>query len=356
MFVTHFFADFPKETEANATFYKEYSHLSTFPADCIDTRARDFYLFNRLASKSLDTVRLNCSTDENFSTKKLRSAKMYFLYSMKWYIFNESLTETQRLSLFILCPNDRSGSGSNRDCWIPNVFPLDEPIPKKIKKQYHFVGQLLGMAIRKKLYFDLKFVPLVWKGLLNEEITLKDIESIDEQSFTMIFDLEKYVEQSRSIGDSDDLAYVFVSILDEVRFEVVNSTGSTYELTPGGSDTPITLTNFSQYCSSYRQYRLEEFQRQIQFIRQGNFDENHPLMQRFWNVFCDKLNDEQRRLFLLFASGRSTLPKRDEDFSSKFSITRYPVYNEDTNVDQLLPRTFLSLSTLHILYCVFSCL
>ena len=157
----------------------------------------------------------------------------------------------------------------NRDCWIPNVFPPDKPIPKKFKKQYRFVGQLMGMAIRQKHYLELKLAPLFWKGLLNEEITVKDIEAIDEQSFTMIYELEKNIEEIRSIGGAGDLDYVFSSLLDEIRFDVVSSAGQTYELVSGGSDMPITMANFKQYCSSYRKYRLEEFNRQIKYIRQG---------------------------------------------------------------------------------------
>ncbi|CAF4504807.1 unnamed protein product, partial [Rotaria magnacalcarata] len=62
-----------------------------------------------------------------------------------------------RLPLFILCPNGRTGSGLNGDRWIPNVFPPNQSIPATIKKQYRFIGQLMGMAIRRKHYLDLKF-------------------------------------------------------------------------------------------------------------------------------------------------------------------------------------------------------
>ncbi|CAF4882247.1 unnamed protein product, partial [Rotaria sp. Silwood1] len=48
-----------------------------------------------------------------------------------------------RLPLFILCPNGRTDSASNRDRWIPNVFAPDQSIPNRTKKQYRFVGQLL---------------------------------------------------------------------------------------------------------------------------------------------------------------------------------------------------------------------
>ncbi|CAF5127604.1 unnamed protein product, partial [Rotaria sp. Silwood1] len=84
-----------------------------------------------------------------------------------------------RLSLFILCPNGRTNIGLNRDCWIPNVFPPNKSIPNKYKRQYRFIGQLFGMAIRKKHYLNIKFVILLWKKLLNELISIEDIKDID---------------------------------------------------------------------------------------------------------------------------------------------------------------------------------
>ncbi|CAF4214095.1 unnamed protein product, partial [Rotaria magnacalcarata] len=59
------------------------------------------------------------------------------------------------------------------------------------------------------------------------------------------------------------------SILDELRYEVVSSNGQTYELVPNGKNIPITVSNFKDYCISYREYRLNEFNRQIECIRQG---------------------------------------------------------------------------------------
>ena len=284
-----------------------------------------------------------------------------------------------RLSLCILCPNGRTNSGSNRDCWIPNVFHPHRPIPKKYKKQYRFLGQLMGLAIRKKHYLDLKFAPLVWKGLLGEDLTVKDIEAIDEQSFTMIYELEKNVEQILSLGDDDNVGFLFSSILSELQFDVVSSAGQTFELIPGGANIPITMENFKEYCSNYRQYRLKEFQRQIDLIRQGlhslipryylslftaheleeavcgkaqidvdilkrntyygsDSNENTPHIQHFWKVFCDMFTDEQKKLFLTFVWGRNTLPSRDEDFQSKFIIASYDVSDSEENVDRALPR------------------
>ncbi|CAF4131983.1 unnamed protein product, partial [Rotaria sp. Silwood1] len=36
-----------------------------------------------------------------------------------------------------------------------------------------------------------------------------------------------------------------------------------------GSNISITIENFKYYCSCYRQYRLNEFNRQINYIQQG---------------------------------------------------------------------------------------
>ncbi|CAF0748456.1 unnamed protein product [Adineta steineri] len=295
-----------------------------------------------------------------------------------------------RLSLFILCPNGRTNSGLNRDCWIPNVFPPNKSIPKKFKRQYRFIGQLMGMAIRKKHYLDLKFPILLWKQLLKEQITIEDIEAIDAQSFTMINEMEKNIEQIKSMdNDNDnDMETLFSSIMSELRFDVVSSSGQSYELIPNGSEISITASNFKKYCSLYRQYRLNEFNRQINLIRDGlysiipcyylnlftpteleeavcgkgridieilkrntyyggEYSQESSTMELFWTVLNEMFTDEQRKLFLIFVWGRSTLPTRDEDFHTKFTITKLDLY-EDENVDKILPRSHTCFFTIDL--------
>ena len=250
--------------------------------------------------------------------------------------------------------------GLNRDRWIPYVYPPNEPIPNVIKKQYRFIGQMMGMAIRKQFYLDLKFAGLVWKQLVRDEVILKDITAIDMQSFTLIDEMEKNL---CSTDESMNIEYdeMLTSILDDLRFEAVSADGQTYELIPGGRNISITVENLREYCSNYRQYRLQEFSRQIEYIRQGlysvvpgyflslytgreleeavcgkgeidvdllkrnttyggDYEENSPCIQRFWTVLKTKFTEEQKKLFLKFVWGRSTLPSRDSGFTSKFVI------------------------------------
>ncbi|CAF3947497.1 unnamed protein product, partial [Rotaria sordida] len=285
-----------------------------------------------------------------------------------------------RLSLFILCPNGQMNNGLNRDCWIPNVFPPDKPISNKFKKQYQFIGQLMGMAIRKKHYLNLKFPNLLWKQLIGEKLTMKDIETIDIQSIVIIKEMEINIEQNKliDIDIDNDMNYLFSSVLSELRFDVISSSGQTYELIPGGQDIPVTTKNLIEYCTRYREYRLNEFHRQIEYIRQGlcsiipsdfltlftadeleiaicgkgeidvlllkrntiysdQYNENSPHIQRFWTVLNEMFDEEQKKLFLIFVWGRSTLPREDKEFTTKFIIqTIFPNANHET--DQMLPR------------------
>ncbi|CAF2112743.1 unnamed protein product [Rotaria magnacalcarata] len=296
-----------------------------------------------------------------------------------------------RLPLFILCPNGRTNDGLNRDRWIPNVFPPNRSIPVDIKNQYRFVGQLMGMAIRTKLYLDVRFPILLWKQLIHEEVTIEDIEAIDISSFAILNEMEENIRKVKGLSERDDddvksnCNCSFSSVMTEITFDVVSSTGQTYELIPGGFHIPITAANFEDYCMRYRQYRINEFYRQIEFIRQGLFsvvprayltlftayeleetvcgkgfidiqmlkrhtdyrkdDESSPRIQRFWSVLSEMFSEELRKLFLIFVWGRSTLPYRDEDFSTNFVITHLETSG---NVDEALPRSYTCSFTLQL--------
>ena len=294
--------------------------------------------------------------------------------------FRDSVTRicadlcSTRLSLFILCPNGRVDTDFNRDRWIPNVFPPNQPLPVEIKNQYRFVGQLMGMAIRTKQYIDLRFPVLLWKQLIYEEITIEDIQSIDTLSFRVINEMQENIQKAKILYPDNDNDYLIDNIIDEVTFDVVSSSGQTYELVSGGSQIQLTAANFEDYCNRYREYRLKEFSRQIEYIRQGLYcvvplgyltlftaqeleelvcgkgfidiemlkrntryesdNESSPHIQLFWTVLSEMFTEEQKKLFLIFVWGRSTLPYTDQDFTKKFKIERC---RTNGNIDQALP-------------------
>jgi len=64
----------------------------------------------------------------------------------------------------------------------------------------------------------------------------------------------------------------------------------------------------------------------------------HKLFYDFGTVLSEKFTEEQKKLFSKFVWGRCTLPKCDEDFTSKFRIDSYDVSNGV--VDGALPSKF----------------
>ncbi|CAF4801982.1 unnamed protein product, partial [Rotaria magnacalcarata] len=261
-----------------------------------------------------------------------------------------------RLPLFILCPNGRMNIGLNRDQWIPNVFPLNQSIPIEIVKQYRFIGQLMGMAIRNKNYLDLKFPALLWKQLLGEEITVKDIEAIDIQSFAIIKKIESIIAENQPLFDD----------MNDLRFEIMSSAEYMYELMPDGKAIRVTLNNFKEYCicsivpNSFMTFLtvneledavcgkghidIELLKRNTQY---SNCKSDTPFIQQFWKILSEMFNEEQKKLCLKFVWGTNTLPSFDEEFTQKFSINVL-TNRASCKLDRTLPKSRTCSFALHL--------
>ncbi|CAF4457800.1 unnamed protein product, partial [Rotaria sp. Silwood2] len=187
----------------------------------------------------------------------------------------------------------------------------------------------MGMAIRKKHYLDFKCHSFLWKQLVRDQITIEDIEAI------MIYKvLHLSMKWKRHIND------LINSVWYDTRFEGISAARKIYEVVPGGQKFPITASNFKEYCKIYRQ---------IEFIRQGlysiipgcflslftaikleevvygkgkmdmdllkrntiyseHYNQNSLCIQYFWTVLVEMFTEEQKKMFLKFVCGRSTLP------------------------------------------------
>ncbi|CAF2798974.1 unnamed protein product [Rotaria sp. Silwood2] len=374
------------EESLSKTEHESISELPEVKFDTIKATSDDNEGKNTIFNQAFEQLHENAHVIFRLSNERLWLATYLEMHSIdQGGPYRDSITAicsdicSTRLPLFIFCPNGQANTGLNRDCRIPNIFPPNKPISNKFKKQYKFIGQLMGMAIRKKHYLNLKFPILLWKQLVGEDITMKDIEAIDIQSFAIIKEMEINIEQNQSIDIDSDINYLCTSIMSELRFDVISSSGQTYELIPGGQDISITPRNFPEYCTRYREYRLNEFHRQIEFIRQGlcsvipydfltlftateleeavcgksevdvlllkrntiyrgAYDENSSHIQRFWTVLTEMFDEAQKKLFLIFVWGRSTLPRLDKDFTSKFIIQTIS-RDDNHEPDQMLPRS-----------------
>ncbi|CAF5054946.1 unnamed protein product, partial [Rotaria sp. Silwood1] len=77
---------------------------------------------------------------------------------------------------------------------------------------------------------------------------MKDIEAIDIESYEIIKEMEINLEQNQSSDSGIEINYLCTSIMSELRFNVISSSGQTYELMPGGQDISVIPRNFPEYC------------------------------------------------------------------------------------------------------------
>lgn len=237
------------------------------------------------------------------------------------------------LSLLMQTPNGRDDTGVNRDCFIIN--------PKATShthlNMFRFLGALIGIAIRTGSPINLVLAPPMWKQLVGLALTLDDLSEIDSD----------YVQGLLYIRDNPES---FVGI----EFSAPSSTGEAVCL--HHSWTQLTKENSREYVQLSTEFRLHEFDVQIQAIREGmakvvpvpllslftgselemmvcgsreisisllksvttykGVDATSPLSLWFWEVM-ENFNQTERSLFLRFVWGRTRLPRTASDFRGR---------------------------------------
>lgn len=237
------------------------------------------------------------------------------------------------LPLLMQTPNGRDDTGVNRDCFIINPMAGSHMHLNMLR----FLGALMGIAIRTGSPINLSLAPPVWKQLVGLPLCLGDLSEIDSD----------YVQSLLYIRDNPE---AFVGI----EFTAPSSTGEGVQL--HRSWTHLSLENSQEYVQLSTQFRLHEFDRQMQAIREGmakvvpvpllslftgpeletmvcgsreisisllksvttckGIEPSAPLCRWFWEVMQD-FNQTERALFLRFVWGRTRLPRTAADFRGR---------------------------------------
>jgi len=99
--------------------------------------------------------------------------------------FRDTLTnlcaelETDALPMLIKTPNNRNTHGYNRDCFMLNPASTS-PTHQEL---FEFLGNFIGFSIRTKSAMNWHFPPIFWKQLLEEPVTMHDLEGYDAYSY-----------------------------------------------------------------------------------------------------------------------------------------------------------------------------
>ncbi|XP_066271875.1 probable E3 ubiquitin-protein ligase HERC1 [Branchiostoma lanceolatum] len=271
-------------------------------------------------------------------------------------VFDDTITEmcqeleTGVIDLFLPTPNSSVEVGCNRDRFVLNPSATSH----EHLHQFKFLGVLFGVAIRTKKPLDLHLAPMVWKQLAGMPLTIDDVEDVDAL----------FVQSLRSIRDIDKsgvTSETFHEVIPLDCFEGQSVDGRFVPIIPGGRSIPLTFHNRKEYVERALQYRLHEIDRQVSAVREGmawivpvtllslqtarhlesmvcgmpdisvdilkkvvryrEIDDNHHLVQWFWQTLEQFSNDE-RILFMRFVSGRSRLPANIADISQRFQIMK----------------------------------
>lgn len=314
--------------------------------------------------------------------------------------------QSSRLPIFIPCPNQRDDVGTEcRDAWMPNpnsealvsteqssssansrAGPGPGPVgaagtavqqqqqqqqtqSTRILDYLEFLGKLMGIALRTGCHNSglvLRFPRIVWKYLVQAEVTFDDVCQYDKIIGDRVRYIENIVNEIEEEVDEDDeeeRANVWLEDTEELdlRHCVMGADGVEHELFPGGKEVVVQWGTHREYLQSTKSYRLREVELQCEAMARGiatqvpramlslftpqelevmvcgeaTVDlsflrkmteyvepllETDDVVRFFWEVL-ESFNQDELALYLRFIWGRSRLPGRRSSGGSDNSST-----------------------------------
>jgi len=208
----------------------------------------------------------------------------------------------------------------------------------------------------------LNFPSIVWKPLVGEALNADDLRNIDVMCVNSL-------ETLRTIDKQGVTSETFEDVIYEV-FAIQSIDGREFDLKPNGKETPVTFENRNEWIDLVENFRLNEFNLQVNTIRQGissvvpiellalftwkelevlvtgrptldlellkkctsysGYSPNDEIVKNFWKVLAS-LSKEEQILFLRFTSGRSRLPLTAADFP-RFQLEKFSTLNPDDHL------------------------
>lgn len=261
------------------------------------------------------------------------------------------------LPLLILTPNGRDEAGTNRDCFLLNPAATSQ----LHMNMYHFLGMLMGIAIRTGSPLSLNLAEPVWKQLVGLPLTPADLNEFDRD----------YVSGLMCIRDMEAEAFRKL----DMPFATHSATGEEVQLSAKYRRT--TLENRAEFARLALNYRLHEFDRQVAAVREGmskvipvpmlslftgyeletmvcgspdipiqllkavatykGVEPDSLLVQWFWDVM-EEFTNAERSLFLRFVWGRTRLPRAIADFRGRDFVLQ--VLDKYSPADHFLPESY----------------
>jgi len=203
-----------------------------------------------------------------------------------------------------------------------------------------FLGKLFGHAIRSNMCLDIVLAPLVWKLIVDDDVNLDDLITVDYYSYSRIKSF-----RSKCFNESDYLDEMFTAL----SYGGEKTNPQEVELIPGGSEICV-LQDVDRYCDLLERFKLSEMRNVCKAIRRGldtqippaatsilswyqleekvcgaptidckllkqccqvsHYSQSDNIIKWFWEIMEKDFSDENRRAFIRFAWGRSRIPSK----------------------------------------------
>ncbi|KAI1901157.1 hypothetical protein AGOR_G00057300 [Albula goreensis] len=177
-----------------------------------------------------------------------------------WQVCKE--LQSSALSLLLPCPSAAANRNKGKYILTPS------PISYAEEQLLHFLGQLLGIAIRADVPLPLDLLGSFWKGLVGEPLDPDaDLQEADLLTYN-------YVKKFDSVSDEAELEALCAEISSQhhtgespdspsrpcCTFTYVTMTGEEVELCQGGRSLSVSWENKDVYGRAVRALRLRELE------------------------------------------------------------------------------------------------
>lgn len=308
-------------------------------------------------------------------------------------IFGQVCTELQ-----LLYPGLSGGPGGGKQrpmCFLPLLMPTpnwiaDGDIVERYMFMFQpsaqsdmkmdlvlFMGQVVGLALRSRITLDLSLPSFIWKMVVGETLTEKDLASFDQPALEFVQHIQGIYQQYLD-GNGGDLSEDAKEAIRDLTWSATLSDGITVDLVPNGKQRIVQPSELGDFLTLYVQARFDENKRALRMFRRGlvsiipesalslltaedlqgfvcgskvididrlqnntEYDDDlspgdmHIL--NFWDVLRE-FNEVEKSAFLRFVWARPSLPPAGVDFTQKMRVLS--ATGEETTVkhDQFLPK------------------
>jgi len=170
---------------------------------------------------------------------------------------------TQGVPLLVQTANNLKNDGAKRECWTLN------PSAKRLshKRQFQFLGMMLGLSLRMANTIPLRLHPMVWKKIVGEAVTREDLDSLDH---ALVHSLDELRKMSREAWCTPEVfSSTFFNNFTTPSAANTAESPDLIELKVNGNSIDLTLDKVDEWIELVEEARMNEIDTQVEHVRSG---------------------------------------------------------------------------------------